>query len=560
MDWRNLENGRVIPDEGYCDQPYVIITRDGNWLCTLTTGRGIEGQNGQHVVATISSDRGKTWSRLIDIEPADGPVASWAMPLVTPSGRVYVFYDYNGDRVDTLGTRKGIRADMLGWYVFKYSDDNGRTWSAQRYRLPVRPTAMDAENDWGGRVQMFWGIGKPIIHNGAVYLGFAKIGKYLIDRSEGWFFRSDNLLQVQDPTEARWEMLPDGDIGLRSPAGPIAEEHNLVGLSDGTLFCVYRTIDGHPCHAWSRDGGRHWTPPAYADYVPGGPLLKHPRACPRLWKTKTGRYLLWFHNQGLQGFEGRNPAWLTGGVEKEGRIWWSQPEIVLYDSAPATRTSYPDLVEENGRYWITETQKSVARVHEIDPGLLEGLWAQSSAGRVDTRGLLASATGDRVGARAIGPALRWPILGEGTGATIEMWLRLDDVSAGQVLLDSRNAAGKGILLGTAAGGSVRLELAGDDTGAFWESDPGSLRAGRLQHLVAVVEGGPGIICFVVDGRLCDGGTTRPFGWGRFGAGLTDINGGDIRLGQPRRGQISTVRLFGRPLRISEAVSHFRAGA
>ena len=29
-------------DEGYCDQPYVVITKDGNWLCVLTTGAGHE--------------------------------------------------------------------------------------------------------------------------------------------------------------------------------------------------------------------------------------------------------------------------------------------------------------------------------------------------------------------------------------------------------------------------------------------------------------------------------------------------------------------------------------
>ena len=99
-DPRNITTGRMIPDEGYCDQPYVVITQDGNWLCTLTTGPGHEGQGGQHVVSTISTDQGKTWSPLVDIEPADGPEASWVVPLVVPGGRVYAFYTYNGDRVD----------------------------------------------------------------------------------------------------------------------------------------------------------------------------------------------------------------------------------------------------------------------------------------------------------------------------------------------------------------------------------------------------------------------------------------------------------------------------
>src|SRR5437773_5565970 len=80
-DLRNIKTGSPIPKEGYVDQPYVVITNDGNWLCVLTTGNGVEGEPGQHVVATISSDKGRTWSSLIDIEPASGTEASWVMPL-----------------------------------------------------------------------------------------------------------------------------------------------------------------------------------------------------------------------------------------------------------------------------------------------------------------------------------------------------------------------------------------------------------------------------------------------------------------------------------------------
>ncbi|MDE2339806.1 MAG: hypothetical protein KGL21_01890, partial [Alphaproteobacteria bacterium] len=54
-------------------------------------------------------------------------------------------------------------------------------------------------------------------------------------------------------------------------------------------------------------------------------------------------------------------------------IRWSQPEIVLYDDDPFIRMSYPDLVEDGGRYFLTETQKDVARVHEVDPALLAAL-------------------------------------------------------------------------------------------------------------------------------------------------------------------------------------------
>ena len=52
-DWRNIWTGYEIPSESYADQPYVVITRDGNWLCTLTTGRGREGQVGQSLIVLV---------------------------------------------------------------------------------------------------------------------------------------------------------------------------------------------------------------------------------------------------------------------------------------------------------------------------------------------------------------------------------------------------------------------------------------------------------------------------------------------------------------------------
>ena len=31
-DPRNIRTGRVIPSEGYCDQPYVVVLPDARWL------------------------------------------------------------------------------------------------------------------------------------------------------------------------------------------------------------------------------------------------------------------------------------------------------------------------------------------------------------------------------------------------------------------------------------------------------------------------------------------------------------------------------------------------
>lgn len=50
-------------------------------------------------------------------------------------------------------------------------------------------------------------------------------------------------------------------------------------------------------------------------------------------------------------------------------------EIVLFDSDPFVRMSCTDLVEVNGKNFLTETQKNVARIHEISAELIEGMWA-----------------------------------------------------------------------------------------------------------------------------------------------------------------------------------------
>jgi len=42
-DWRHISNGKVIYEHGYCDQPYIVTTNDGIWVCTFTTSPMQEG-------------------------------------------------------------------------------------------------------------------------------------------------------------------------------------------------------------------------------------------------------------------------------------------------------------------------------------------------------------------------------------------------------------------------------------------------------------------------------------------------------------------------------------
>jgi hypothetical protein len=49
--------------------------------------------------------------------------------------------------------------------------------------------------------------------------------------------------------------------------------------------------------------------------------------------------------------------------------------------------SYPDWIEDEGKYYITETQKTIARVHRIPNEYKEMLWDQSHKDALTKDGL-----------------------------------------------------------------------------------------------------------------------------------------------------------------------------
>ncbi len=90
----------------------------------------------------------------------------------------------------------------------------------------------------------------------------------------------------------------------------------------------------------------------------------------------------------------------------------------------------------------------------------------------------------------------------------------------------------------------------------WQSDRGAFGAVGPQHATIIVDGGPKIIAFVVNGVLCDGGDERQFGWGRYSPTLrTPAGAASLKIGEGVR----SLRIYTRTLRTSEAVGNFRAG-
>ncbi len=564
-DSRNIREGLSIPTKTYADQPYIVKTNDGAWLVCITTGAGREGAAGQHVVTMRSADQGKTWSAPVEVEPADGPEASYAVMLKANSGRVYIFYNHNTDNLravkgDNPPYKDGLvkRVDSLGHFVFKYSDDHGKSWSARRYEIPQRDFEIDRKNVYGGKTKFFWNVGKAFAHRGAAYVPLHKVGGFgegFFTSSEGVLLRSENLLTESDPTKIRWVTWPEGEIGLRTPpgGGTVAEEQSFAELSDGSLFVVYRTIDGHSVYSYSRNGGRSWETPRYMRFADGR-LMKHPRAANFVWRCENGKFLYWFHNHGGRfirehpqqrtiAYNDRNPVWLSGGVEADGPngkiIRWSQPEIALYDDDPMIRMSYPDLVEENGRYWLTETQKNVARTHELDPSLLAGLWGEAPKAPI-TGGELPVFARRSTREDYATEDLR-------AGATIQLRFHLAAWKPDETLLSNRDDEGKGFAIRTLSDGRLEFTMSDGRTENRSVSER-VFRAGQSHDLSVIVDGGPKLILWVADGKLLDGGEEKQFGWSRYNPNFQSMRGAKLQVHEAVR----RPTVIPRALRVFEA--------
>ena len=542
-DSRNIAQGIRIPHHGlYADQPLIVITPTGNWVCCLTVAPGGEGSRGQHVVAIRSTDGGKTWGDVIDIE-STAVGGNYVTPLLTPSGRIYAFYSPSA-RMEPPPKRD----DVQGYFCYKYSDDEGQTWS-RRYWLPIRDSAWDLQREAlrANKPMWCWAIAKPIIDGNDVFLPFS-ITDGIDGNGAGWIVHSNNILTERNPNNIHWDILPEGREGIRNPAfAPTQEEHIILPMNEKDAFvCVYRTRLGFPAISYSRDRCRTWSLPEKMTYADGR-MISHPRACPMIWKCENGKYLFWGHNNSSKSFGNRNPVWISGGIERNGKIYWSQPEILLYADDTGRGMSYPDLVEYRGEYWISQTDKEIPRIHKIDNDFLEGIWQRLEN---DLDGILTPYSKRGLVLETSERTIAFP--GEAAeitktgGLTLDFELNTRRLVRGTVLLDNRTASGDGLAVIVDDNRALRFEMTGMDSRGrhqhiSWRSDNDQL-IGRLQRFSIVVDDNPKVIMFYTDGSINDGGGLRDLGWGRYWHAPNNLMGtGTLKL----HPAINTLRIYSR---------------
>ncbi|MCK5811420.1 MAG: exo-alpha-sialidase [Clostridiales bacterium] len=559
-DWRNSKNSYEIPSMNYSDQPYIIKNNENVILCSMTTGSGDEGVNGQKVITQRSLDLGKTWQDLRLLEENDAPENSYSVLLKTKFGRVYCFYNFNKDNLRKLKADNPpytdgfcYRVDSQGYYVFRYSDDFGLTWSKKRYEVPIKNFLIDLENPYNGEIQFFWNVGKPLIDNDDAYLSIHKVGGFGINfftRSEGVLIKASNIMIEKNVESIQFETLPKGDIGIKTPigGGPIAEEQSYVKLNDGSYFTVFRTTDGKSAYSYSRDKGKSWEP---SKYMP----IKHPRAANFVWKLSNDKYLYWFHNHGGKGYLGRNPAWCLLGEEINGYINWSQPEILIYDDDPQIRMSYPDFIEIDNKYFITMTNKDKASIIEIDNTFIKTICNFSKMNKKITSNLIFEATNKKCEFPII-PKMSMMNVNEinrkskdlKQGFTIE--LLLNGITLDEELVNTIDESGQGMKI---IRKNKQIEFTMSD-GMYTNLHICNEKVQDIgnNHIAIIVDGGPKIISSILNGKFNDG-KVRQYGFSRFSPYFTNCNGKTfINLGK----SVKKMRIYDRALLTCEVVGNF----
>lgn len=422
---------------------------------------------------------GTHWSSPLSVEPlavSSKTSASWANPVFF-EGRIYVFYTFNCKNL--------TNQNQQGCWVFRRSDDGGRSFSARQWNYTAAIDDhlrfdIDRQNRYNGQILAGWATGKPLVAgDGSVWMQFSKIGGKGNEISQGVFLRSPNLTAfAADPLAPAnaWELTPrTGSAGLRSvcsgAANAVSEEGNIVEIDSarGQMYGVSRSTCGW-ISAW-HTADHKWSAPGYAEHDRSGPTppqfqspgLKNPRGplCPRRLETNHTvdgpRYLMLYYNTGgprssspwatvqssplFGDYCARTVYWLSAGRVQAldhhtnaSIVVWSQPEVVLYNRDSTTAdpnlyvsTSYPDFIQQGGEVWIAETDKEVARTHLVDPSLIDMLLQQSTISDAVTDALLSEWNVSSATSRELTvPAGLWsdPIAGPRGNASFSIELTL----------------------------------------------------------------------------------------------------------------------------------------
>ena len=341
---------------------FQVFDKPNGKLFALWCQATVEGALDQHVTFSRSFDKGKTWepprvlagNRTIAEGFANGgAIASWAFPLVSQSGRIYILYNqYIPGKVSTNRQHTGL---MMGIY----SDDDGETWT-QPETIAIPHTDNDSPDTSIPPEWVVWQKPLRLGKNGNYLVGvtrYAHPSMHSKYRTVTEFIHFDNV-DKNPPIKdfiVRWVHTNDKVLHV----GVHCEEPAIVKLPDGRLFCVLRTGAGSPYWTQSKDDGETWSEPKPLLTKDGGEPIPHPVSpCP-MYDAKgneaaSGLYFFLAHNTfdkaNKNPWQNRGPLFFFAGRYQKGAeqpVWFDAPKRFI--DRPSNNSFYTSLTVLDGK-------------------------------------------------------------------------------------------------------------------------------------------------------------------------------------------------------------------
>ncbi|MEX1118540.1 MAG: sialidase family protein [Terrimicrobiaceae bacterium] len=304
------------------------------------------------IMFTHSNDGGGTWAtpkRIVgpkDKNDTSCDMASWAFPMVSDSGRIYVLYNQNNGKSNYQPMHTGIMCGL-------YSDDHGETWSAPE-EVPFEFNQFDDPNrdippDW-----IVWQRPMKDLKGGFIapysrwlHKDVAKIKeKEIADKKATWTWwesvcevmRFTNIQSNPEVKDIKISYTAWGDTALRAPhylypESSVAQEPSIIRLPDGSIFCAMRTNSGYLWYSVSKDDGETWCSPRPLLYKDFGLPILNPVGCAPIYQLMNGKYALFYsNNRGVieppAEWGPRNPVFLSIGEfmpDADQPLWFGKP-------------------------------------------------------------------------------------------------------------------------------------------------------------------------------------------------------------------------------------------
>lgn len=451
----------------------------------------------------------------------------------TPYGRIYLFYTLNGDRIFSCpGQTQPLETIPPAWLMYRFSDDEGASWSTNSFRIPLRVTTFDRLNPWGGKYQRVCNGISAVQYKDTFLLPFTKMGTWPANESEGWILRSENLLTERNPGLVRFHQFPEGDCGIRfSQMETEQTDHRLDLVSSDRLFFSAAGERGS-AYCESPDGGKSWSSQKQFRFSLHGKKIRNGGRLPLHFSTPKGSDVLLF-----SGTEARkNPGIYfcsTGVNQTDAKYVWSQPELALYSLDPMK--SVQQLMRctvGNSSRWMGLNAMGEVFCLTDDKTVAEEK-------PLSLRKSIPSAFGSlRHGG--------FSVVLEAAFSELPEWLTFFST------LDPVRGVSISRVPSRRTNPQLRIDLYDGDLRASWTTDAAALPAKGVGRIAFSCDFRARLLTVIADGSFCDGGN-RHQGWLRLPVGMGSVAGAHPKINP----LVRNFELFDRPISTAEAVSMTR---